>query len=74
MSRIATKLERKHLMRLGAVPSHPHDASLVVADVTRFSEGVRWQPSYDLDRGLDTTIVVGGATTRGSPRQAVTEI
>jgi len=56
VSRIATKLGREQLVEFGAVPSHPNDVPLVVADVTRLSEEVSWQPTYDLEGGLDATI------------------
>ena len=52
----ASKLNRRDLVRLGAVPSHPFDSRLVVADTTRLSTELGWQPKYDLDRGLDETI------------------
>jgi nucleoside-diphosphate-sugar epimerase len=56
VSLIAAKLDRAHLVEFGAVPSHPHDTPLVVADVARLTEEVKWRPRYDLDRGLDATI------------------
>jgi len=56
VSRIATKLDQSPLVQFGAIPSHPHDSPLVVADVTRLAEEVKWRPRYDLDRGLDATI------------------
>jgi len=56
VSRIARKLDREHLVQFGAVPSDPHDTALVVGDITRLSTQVHWQPTYDLDRGLDSTI------------------
>lgn len=56
VSRVASKLDREHLLQFGAVPSHPHDAPLVVGDVTRLSREAQWQAHYDLDRGLGATI------------------
>ncbi|MGH2607708.1 MAG: NAD-dependent epimerase/dehydratase family protein [Tepidiformaceae bacterium] len=56
VSRIATKLDQEALVQFGALPAHPHDVPLVVADVSRLTEEVKWRPQYDLDRGLDETI------------------
>ena len=56
VSRIATKLDQAHLVEFGTVASHPPDAPLIVADVTRLSGEVKWVPQYDLDGGLDATI------------------
>ena len=63
VSRIANKLDKAHLVEFGTVPSHPHDAPLIVADVARLAEEVKWAPQYDLDGGLDATI----AWWRASP-------
>ena len=56
VSCIARKLDQAPLVQLGAVPSHPHDSPLVIADVTRLAAELKWRPRYDLDRGLDATI------------------
>src|SRR5437870_9823503 len=54
--RIAGKLGKERFVQFGAVPSHPHDAPLVLGDATRLSQEVRWEAENDLDRGLDATI------------------
>lgn len=54
--RIAEKLGRKDLLRLGARPAQPGEPPLLAADVRRLREEVGWQPSTDLDTGLDLTI------------------
>jgi nucleoside-diphosphate-sugar epimerase len=54
--KIAQKLQRPELVQLGAVAASADDPPLLVADVTRLSDEVRWQPEYDLDSGLDRTI------------------
>src|SRR5207247_1885419 len=56
VSCIARKLDQAPLVQFGAVPSHPHDSPLVIADVTRLAAELKWRPRYDLDRGLDATI------------------
>lgn len=40
----------------GAIRAAPTDRPLVVADVTRLSEELQWQPTYSLDEGLSKTI------------------
>jgi len=56
--KVAEKLERKDLIRLGALPSSPDEPDLIVGSVSRLSNEVGWQPKYDLDKGLDNTIIV----------------
>lgn len=54
--RIAEKLNRRDLVQLGALPAPANDPHLLVADVTRLANEVRWSPKYDLDTGLQKTI------------------
>jgi len=54
--RIGRLLGRTDLIRLGAIPAAATDMPLVVADVTRLSGELGWQPRFDLDRGLEQTI------------------
>ncbi|HEX9666453.1 MAG TPA: NAD(P)-dependent oxidoreductase [Thermodesulfobacteriota bacterium] len=54
--RIAGKLKREDLIRLGELPVSPNEAALVVADVNRLFDEVGWRPKYDLDHGLEQTI------------------
>lgn len=54
--KIADRLERPGLVRLGALPAMPNEVPLVVADVRRLSEEVGWTPRYDLGDGLEQTI------------------
>jgi nucleoside-diphosphate-sugar epimerase len=56
VSAIGDKLERPDLVELGAIPARENDAPLVVADVTRLTNEVGWQPAIGLDNGLDRTI------------------
>lgn len=54
--RIAEKLNATNLIQLGALPSTANDAPLVTANIKRLSEEVGWQPSHNLNHGLDETI------------------
>ena len=56
VSKLGRWLNGEHLIKWGAVPSPPNEASLVVANVNRLSEEVGWRPQYDLNQGLKTTI------------------
>jgi len=69
VSHIAGKLGKEDLVEFGAVPSDPHDAALVVGDVTRLCGEVHWQPAYDLDRGLDATIAWWAAELQTGARR-----
>lgn len=54
--KIAEKLKREDLIRLGAVSTPPDEPPLLVADVRRLYGEVGWRPKYDLDAGLEQTI------------------
>jgi nucleoside-diphosphate-sugar epimerase len=56
IQRIAEKLNRQHLIQLGALPASPNEPKLLSADVSRLRDEVRWSPRYTLDAGLDATI------------------
>jgi len=56
VGRIATRLGREDLVRLGAIPTDPDEAPLVVGDVRRLNKELGWRPQYDLDTGLEETI------------------
>lgn len=53
---IGEKLGRQELIQLGAIPAPANDPPVLVADVRRLREEVKWQPQYDLEQGLDATI------------------
>jgi len=55
--KIAEKLGGENLIRLGALPVSPDEPDLIVGNVGRLSKDVVWQPKYDLDKGLDKTII-----------------
>jgi nucleoside-diphosphate-sugar epimerase len=53
---IADQLERPRLVRLGAIPASENEPPVLVADVARLRDEVRWSPRYDLPGGLAKTI------------------
>ena len=56
ISKIAEKLGRKDLVRLGAIPANPSEPDVLVGDIGRLSEEVGWRPRYSIDQGLTKTI------------------
>ena len=56
VERIATKLGRPKLLKLGARSTNLQDPPLLLADISRLKDELGWQPSFDIDRGLDETI------------------
>jgi len=56
VTRAAEKLKGLDRVHFGAIPSRSNDAALVVADVGRLSSELGWKPTFDLDRGLESTI------------------
>jgi nucleoside-diphosphate-sugar epimerase len=55
--RIAEKLGLSDLVQFGVLPPGPLEARAVVADIRRLTQAAGWQPRYDLDGGLDETIL-----------------
>jgi nucleoside-diphosphate-sugar epimerase len=53
---IARKLDGEDLVLLGAIPPRPDDTPLIVANIARLTDELKWQPKYSLDTGLDKTI------------------
>ena len=56
VEKIATKLGRTELLKLGARSTNLEDPPLLLADISRLKDELGWQPSFDIDRGLDETI------------------
>ena len=56
VSMIAAKMKAEHLVRFGAIPTSPDDPPLLVADVRRIKNEVKWSPNLGLDQGIDHTI------------------
>jgi len=53
---IGQKIGREDLIHLGAIPSRPNDTPFVLADNSRLSNELGWEPEYDLETGLEETI------------------
>ena len=53
---IADQLDRKDLVRLGALPQKENEPPILLGDTKRLSEELMWHPQYDLDRGIRETI------------------
>jgi len=53
---IGRTLGREDLLKLGAIPSRANDVPLVVADVERLINEVKWQPRFTMEEGLKHTI------------------
>jgi nucleoside-diphosphate-sugar epimerase len=56
ISKIATKINRGDLIRLGALSRPLGEPHLIVADTSRINHEVDWKPKYDLNQGLDETV------------------
>jgi nucleoside-diphosphate-sugar epimerase len=56
VERIAAVVGRPDLLRPGALLDRAGDPPLLVADVCRLRQELRWAPHYDLDRGLAQTV------------------
>lgn len=54
--KIASYFQSEHLLQIGALHTAPDDPPLLVADVRRLVEEVKWKPHYNLDTGLAHTI------------------
>jgi nucleoside-diphosphate-sugar epimerase len=75
----AELLGRLDLLRLGALPTRPTDAPLVLADITRLREEVGWRPRFSHADGLDRTIAwwreqAAREPQQPSPRNSTLEI
>jgi nucleoside-diphosphate-sugar epimerase len=56
VTRIAKRLDRMDLLRLGALSSQQSEPPLVVADIRRLENEVRWHSTMSLDAGIGATI------------------
>lgn len=56
VERLGSLADRADLLEIGAIPPAPTDAPLVVADVTRLTNELRWRPKMTLDAGLQATL------------------
>lgn len=54
--KIADKIGRHDLIRLGSISSPSNEPQLLLADVNRLSNEFGWFPNYDLNAGIEKTI------------------
>lgn len=54
--KIADMLNCPELIKLGAVPALPNDPQILIPDVQKLVEIVKWKPKFDLEMGLKNTI------------------
>ncbi len=52
IGQIGRQLNRQHLIEFNAIPSPLHDPPLLVADVSRVTDELGWQPKLNLNEGL----------------------
>lgn len=71
--RIGTLMEAPNLIRLGALPDRPDEASNLWADVGRLTREVGFRGTYNLDAGLLDAIGWRKAIRSGHPSSRVTE-
>ena len=53
---LGEKLGRSELIRLGAKPSPENEPPVLAADTRRLNREVGWEPSMDLESGLEATV------------------
>lgn len=53
---ISDQLDRRKLIRLGAIPSNPSEPSVLTADISRLRDEVNFRPRYNLVEGLKQSI------------------
>ncbi len=53
---IGAKLEKPELLKFGAIPDRQADPAWIVGDPRLFADRFDWQPSYDLESGLEDAI------------------
>jgi nucleoside-diphosphate-sugar epimerase len=66
VERLAELVGRPDLLELGALETAAGEPPLLVADVGRLRDEVRWSPSRSLDEGLRDTVEWWRANDRGS--------
>ena len=54
--RIGRQIGRSEFLRIGARPASPQEPALLVPELRRLREEVRWQPAFTLDEGLRDAI------------------
>lgn len=56
IKKIAEKIGHVELIQLGALTTPPDEPHILIANVDRLHNDVKWMPKYDLDSGLEETI------------------
>lgn len=56
IGKIAEKVGREELVKLGALEAREGEPAEILADTTVLKDQVGWEPAYSLDAGLDKTI------------------
>jgi nucleoside-diphosphate-sugar epimerase len=56
VARAGDLLGKSELIRLGALPTRPDETPLLVGRNTRLLSETDWQPTFDLETGLQDTI------------------
>jgi nucleoside-diphosphate-sugar epimerase len=56
LAEIGEQLNAQDLIHLDAVPPAPAEPSVLVADVSRLTNELKWRAKYDLHRGIEKTI------------------
>ncbi|MHB0801882.1 NAD(P)-dependent oxidoreductase [Bacillus thuringiensis] len=54
---IAQKMNKEHLIKLGAIPFSKDEPLFIGASVTRLKHELNWKPSYDIYLGIKETIL-----------------
>lgn len=49
---IAKMIDKEHLLKLGGLPNEKEEAPMVVADIKRLQNELKFSPEYELDEGL----------------------
>lgn len=53
---IGALINRPDLLRIGELDTRPDEPKMLVADINRLTNEVKWTPFYNLDAGLEDTI------------------
>ena len=56
IDKIANKLGKPELVKLGAIPFSEQEPLFIGANTKLLREEVKWSPKFDLDTGIDQTI------------------
>jgi nucleoside-diphosphate-sugar epimerase len=66
---VSDKIGKPELVKFGALPIPANDPPLILADVRRLNNEVRWHPRHSLDDGLDSTIAWWRARMKEESRE-----